>query len=59
VPDPSSRALRYRERAAECRRLAAAADNEHLRAEYTKLAGYFDEVAEAELKIAEAEKKAD
>jgi hypothetical protein len=59
VPDPSSRVLRWRERAAECRRLAALADNDHLRAEYEKLAGYFDEIAEAELKIAEAEKKAD
>jgi hypothetical protein len=57
MPDPITRSKRYRERAVECRRLASLADNDHLRAEYEQLAGHYDEIAEAELKIAEEQKK--
>jgi hypothetical protein len=48
--------LRYRQRAAECRRLASLADSEHLRAEDEKLALQYEEIAEAELKLANAER---
>ena len=58
MPDPSSRAARYRQRAIECRRLASTASNDYLRAEYEKLAIKYEDIADAELKIEEAEKKA-
>jgi|307.fasta_scaffold70315_2 hypothetical protein len=56
MPDPLTRSRRYRERADECRKLAALAKSPEARAEYEKLAGFYDEIAEAELKLANADR---
>jgi hypothetical protein len=47
--DPISRARRYRERAEECRALAAQTPSPAIRSEYEKIAGYYDQLVEAEL----------
>jgi hypothetical protein len=49
-----SRSLRYRERAKECRNIASLAKDARIRAEYEKLATFYDEIAGAELKLANA-----
>jgi hypothetical protein len=54
VPDSFARAQRYRERAVECRRLAAMSPK--TRADYQALAGQYEEIAKLELKLAHAEK---
>ena len=56
MPDPLFRARRYRDRAAECRKLASSATSPTTRAEYELLASFYDEIAEAELKLAGATK---
>jgi hypothetical protein len=56
VPDPLTRSLRYRERAAECRKLAKISVTPDLQAEYENLALRYDEIADAELKIANADR---
>jgi hypothetical protein len=48
--------LRYRERAAECRKLAKISVTPDLQAEYENLALRYDEIADAELKIANADR---
>jgi hypothetical protein len=57
MPDPLDRARRYRERAAECRKLARLATSPTTRAEYETLASHYEEIAEAELKLAEAQRQ--
>jgi hypothetical protein len=57
VPDPLTRSLRYRERAAECRRLAGLAISEETRGQYETLAQHYDELADAELTRANALRK--
>ena len=49
MPDHLSRALRYRERADECRRLAELATSPEMRGDYAKLAEYYDQLSDAEL----------
>jgi hypothetical protein len=44
-----SRAQRYGERAAQCRRLASLATSTDERAEYEKLANEYEDIAQAEL----------
>ena len=56
MPDPYARAQRYRERAAECRRLAALAVSPKTRADYETLADQYEEIAKLELKLADAER---
>jgi hypothetical protein len=56
MPDPLTRSLRYRERAAECRKLAALAATPEIRADYETLAIRYEEIADAELKLANAER---
>ena len=55
VPDHLTRSLRYRERAAKCRKLAAVAASDAVRAEYEMLALHYQEIADAELMLANAE----
>jgi hypothetical protein len=52
MPDHLSRAQRYRDRANECRHLAALAISPETRKAYTETAGYYDLLAEAELALA-------
>jgi hypothetical protein len=52
MPDPLARSRRYRERAAECRKLASLTGDENVRAEYTLLATHYEELADVELKQA-------
>jgi hypothetical protein len=56
VPDSFTRAQRYRERAAECRRLAAMTLSPKPRADYEELARRYDEIAEMEVKLAGTDK---
>jgi hypothetical protein len=49
--NPTTRARRYRERAAECRELARLATSQETRGEYLHLAQCYDDIAEAELKL--------
>jgi hypothetical protein len=58
VPDPLSKAQRYRERAAECRRLASLATSAETQREYEELAGHYEELARAEATLAERANKA-
>jgi hypothetical protein len=51
VTDPLTRSLRYRERAAECRKLATLATTPATRVEYEELARCYEEIAAAELKL--------
>jgi hypothetical protein len=55
MPDPLSRARRYLERAAECRRLASLtfADT---RAEYEELASQYEDIAQIELSLSDAKR---
>jgi geranylgeranyl pyrophosphate synthase len=52
---PITRARRYGERAGECRKLARLATSTETRAEYLHLAQCYEEIADAELKLANAE----
>jgi len=56
MPDPITRAKRYRDRAAECRKLASLASSDATRVEYELLASYYDEIAQAELKLADPDR---
>ena len=53
MPDPLTRSLRYRERAAECLKLAAMAATQEIRAGYEDLAARYTDIAEVELKLAD------
>ena len=55
MPDPFSRARRYFERAAECRRLASliSADT---RPEYAELASQYEDIAQTELSLSNAKR---
>jgi hypothetical protein len=53
VPDPLSRAQRHRERAVECRRLASQTTSAEVRAEYEELARNYEELAQAEISMAD------
>jgi len=56
VPDPFAKAQRYRERAVECRRLAAMSVSPKTRADYEALAEQYEDIAKLELKLADSEK---
>ena len=56
MPDAPTRAKRYRERAEECRRLAAMAVSPKTRADYEALAEQYEEIAKLELKLVDAKK---
>jgi hypothetical protein len=49
MPDPINRVRRFRERAAECRRLASLATSGEERSEYEALASQYEDIARAEL----------
>jgi branched-subunit amino acid aminotransferase/4-amino-4-deoxychorismate lyase len=48
MSDPATRAMRYRERAAECLRLAEIAAADDIKEHYRRLADHYDELAAAE-----------
>jgi hypothetical protein len=48
MPEHTSRASRYRDRAAECHRLAGSTSDTQLRAHYTEMAEQYLALAEAE-----------
>jgi hypothetical protein len=55
MPDPFSRARRYLERAAECRRLASLTSAD-TRAEYADLASQYEDIAQTELSVSDAKR---
>ena len=52
MPDPLTRAKRYRNRAAECRQLAGISADQHLIMEYERIAENYIKLAEAEEMLA-------
>jgi hypothetical protein len=52
MPDPISRALRYRERAEECASLAAMSGPSEIAYHYARIADHYLALAEAEEKLA-------
>jgi hypothetical protein len=56
MPDPWTRSLRYRQLAVECRKLASLATSPETRTEYENLAVKYEEIADAELKLANADR---
>jgi hypothetical protein len=56
MPDSASRAIRYRDRAEECRRLADIASASDIGDHYRSIAEHYETLAKAEETLAQAQK---